>query len=206
MAGFPDRIASELIGSLIELQDNVSRHSQAHETGLAAYAIASEGFEMVVGDAGRGVLASLQSCSDYAHLKDSGEALEIAVADGESRMGRDSGSGYGMGQMFRALANHDGDLRFRSGDHALELSGHSPSLKSELKLRHKAPLQGLTITALCRPRPRERERVGRSIVEQSMPLTKLPCWLLRRTQDHLTAISAVPKAPSRSTTPEAIPP
>lgn len=36
------------------------------------------------------------------------------------RFGRDSGCGFGMGQMFRALANHDGDLRFRSDDHALE--------------------------------------------------------------------------------------
>ena len=151
-AGFPDRTAAELIGALGELEDNVFRHSQAYETGLAAYAASALGFEMVVCDGGCGVLASLRSNPGYADLQDAGEALRVAVADGQSRLGRDSGAGYGMGQMFRALANHDGDLRFRSDDHALEVRGHS--LQGELKLTHVAPLPGLTISALCRPSPR----------------------------------------------------
>ena len=65
------------------------------------------------------------------------------------RFGRDSGSGFGMGQMFRALANHDGDLRFRSDDHALEVRGHSPSLQGRVQLRQKAALPGLTISVVC---------------------------------------------------------
>lgn len=153
--GFPDRTAAEMIGALGELEDNVFRHSEAFETGLVAYAASTHGFEMVVTDAGRGVLASLKANPDYAHLQDSGEALRLSLADGESRLGRDSGSGYGMGQMFRALATNDGDLRFRSGDHALEVRGHSPSLQGEVKLSHVPDAAGLTVSVLCRPAPRD---------------------------------------------------
>ena len=52
--------------------------------------------------------------SDDVYLQDAGEALKVAVEDGNSRFGRASGNGFGMGQIFRALANHDGELRFRS--------------------------------------------------------------------------------------------
>jgi hypothetical protein len=149
-AGFPAQIAAEIIGALGELQDNVFRHSGASSTGLAAFAARQGSFEVVVSDSGVGVLKSLRSNPDYSALGDAGTALRVAVADGESRFGRDSGCGFGMGQMFRALANHDGALRFRSDDHALEVRGHSPSLQGLVKLRQKAALPGLTISVLCR--------------------------------------------------------
>lgn len=150
-AGFPARIAAEIVGALGELQDNVFRHSEAARTGLVAFAARPGTFEVVISDSGVGVLASLRSHADYAGTEDAGMALKVAVADGESRFGRDSGCGFGMGQMFRALANHDGDLRFRSDDHALEIRGHSPSLQGRVQLRQKAPLPGLTVSVLCRP-------------------------------------------------------
>lgn len=150
-AGFPAQIAAEVVGALGELQDNVFRHSEAARTGLVAFAARPGTFEVVVSDSGIGVLASLRSHSDYATIEDAGMALKVAVADGESRSGRNSGCGFGMGQMFRALANHDGDLRFRSDDHAVEVRGHSPSLQGRVQLRQKAPLPGLTISVLCRP-------------------------------------------------------
>lgn len=149
-AGFPKRVAAEIIGALGELRDNVFRHSCACETGLVAFGATRDSFEMVVSDRGAGVLATLREHPDYAAVEDAGTALKLAVADGESRFGRASGSGFGMGQMFRALANHDGDLRFRSGDHALEIRGHSPSLQGSVELRHKAALPGLTVSVLCR--------------------------------------------------------
>lgn len=149
--GFPPQIAAEIVGALGELQDNVFRHSGAARTGLVAFAARPGTFEVVVSDNGIGVLASLRSHADYTGIEDAGMALKVAVADGESRFGRDSGCGFGMGQMFRALANHDGDLRFRSDDHALEIRGHSPSLQGRVQLRQKAPLAGLTVSVLCRP-------------------------------------------------------
>jgi hypothetical protein len=150
-AGFGQRIAAEIVGALGELQDNVFRHSEAARSGLVAFAAQQGAFEVVVSDRGRGVLASLRSHADYERLEDSGVALTVAVTNGESRFGRESGCGFGMGQMFRALANHDGSLRFRSDDHALEVRGHSPSLQGRVQLRQKAALRGLTVSVVCRP-------------------------------------------------------
>lgn len=158
-SGFPRPIAAGIIGAMGELQDNVLRHSRRSETGLAAYASRTGAFKLVIADAGVGVLASLRECADYAHLQDAGAALKVAVEDGNSRLGRGSGNGFGMGQMFRALANHDGELRFRSGDHALAVRGHSPSLQGHVELGHKARLGGMTISVLCRA-PVGRSRGG----------------------------------------------
>jgi hypothetical protein len=158
-AGFPKPIAAGVIGAMGELQDNVFRHSQKPDTGLAAYAATVGAFEIVVADSGVGVLASLRECPDYADLRDAGAAIKVAVEDGNSRFGHARGDGFGMGQMFRALANHDGELRFRSDDHALAVRGHSPSLQGHVELGHKARLTGLTISVLCRApgcRPPER--------------------------------------------------
>jgi hypothetical protein len=158
-SGFPKLVAAGIIGAMGELLDNVLRHSQKPDTGLAAYAATPGAFEIVVADSGVGVLASLRECPDYSDLHDAGAALKVAVADGNSRFGRASGNGFGMGQMFRALANHDGQLRFRSDDHALAVRGHSPSLQGHVELGHKARLTGLTISVLCRApggRPSER--------------------------------------------------
>jgi hypothetical protein len=150
-AGFANKTAAMIIGAFGELQDNVFRHSQACHSALVAYAVTDGGFELVVSDQGVGVLGSLRSHPDYSDLPDAGAALRLALANGESRFGRSSGGGVGIGQIFRALANQDGDLRFRSDDHVLQLSGHSPSLQGLIEVRHKAALPGLTVSVLCRP-------------------------------------------------------
>ncbi len=147
--GLPGPFAAAVIGAVGELQDNVALHSRRAETGLVVYAATPDAFEVVVADGGVGVLASLQENTAYADIADAGTALKIAIQDGESRFGHTSGHGFGMGQMFRALADHDGELRFRSGDHALTVRGHSPSLQSGIELAHKARLIGLTIGVRC---------------------------------------------------------
>jgi hypothetical protein len=150
-AGFANKMAAMILGAFGELQDNVFRHSRAYQSALVAYAITNDGFELVVSDRGIGVFGSLRTHPDYAGLPDAGAALRLALADGESRLGRNTGAGVGLGQIFRALANQDGDLRFRSDDHVLEISGHSPSLQGHIEVRHKAALPGLTVSVLCRP-------------------------------------------------------
>lgn len=147
--GFAKPLAAAIIGAMGELQDNVLRHSRRPETGLIAFAATPSGFEIVVADAGVGVLASLRENPDYGDLVDAGAALRVAVEDGQSRFGHASGAGFGMGQMFRALANHDGELRFRSDDHAFTVRGHSPSLQGSVELSHKARLGGLVISVRC---------------------------------------------------------
>jgi hypothetical protein len=139
------------MGALGELLDNVFEHSGRPESGVVVYAANNGAFEFVVADAGRGVLASLRENPEFSRLPDSGAALRVAVSDGASRHARSTGHGYGIGQLFRALAHDAAELRFRSGDHALRLWGDAPSLTGQVELAQKAWLDGLTITVRCAP-------------------------------------------------------
>ena len=76
--------------------------------------------------------------------------MQAAISDGASRFGRDAGRGYGIGKLFRALAHEQGYLRFRSGDHALTLSGDNLSLTGNLEVAEKAALPGFVVSVLCR--------------------------------------------------------
>lgn len=152
--GLPRGLIDGLMGAMGELQENVHQHSGRPETGLVAYAASEGAFEFVVADAGIGVLASLHQNPEFAQLNDSGEALKVALSDGASRHGRSAGRGYGIGNLFRALAHDAGDLRFRSGDQALRICGDAPSLTAQVQLAQKAWLDGLIITVRCTPRRR----------------------------------------------------
>lgn len=150
-AGLPRGLVTGLMGAIGELQDNVFEHSGRAASGLLAYGAGNGAFELVVADAGRGVLASLRENPEFAHLADSGAALRVAVSDGASRHARSTGHGYGIGQLFRALAHHAAELRFRSGDHALRLWGDAPSLTGQVELAQKAWLDGLVVSVRCAP-------------------------------------------------------
>jgi hypothetical protein len=151
--GLAKGLVAGLMGALGELQDNVFEHSARPASGLVAYGAGNGVFEFVVADAGRGVLASLHENPEFAHLTDSGAALRVAASDGASRYARSTGHGYGIGQLFRALAHHAAELRLRSGDHALRLWGDAPSLTGQVELAKKAWLDGLTVTVRCAPGP-----------------------------------------------------
>ncbi len=151
-SGLTRGLVSGLMGALGELRENVHQHSGRPETGLVAYGAVNGTFEFVVADSGMGVLASLKQNPEFAQLTDSGEALRVAVSDGSSRHGRASGRGYGIGQLFRALAHDSAELRFRSGDHALRLWGDAPSLSGHYEVVQKARLDGLIITVRYAPR------------------------------------------------------
>jgi hypothetical protein len=153
VAGLPRGLVTGLMGAIGELQDNVFEHSGRPASGLLAYGASNGAFELVVADAGRGVLASLRENPEFAHLANSGAALRVAVSDGASRHARSTGHGYGIGQLFRALAHHAAELRFRSGDHALRLWGDAPSLTGQVELAQKAWLDGLVISVRCAPGP-----------------------------------------------------
>jgi hypothetical protein len=150
-SGLARGLVSGLMGALGELQENVYQHSGRPETGLMAYATVNGAFELVVADSGVGALASLRQNPEYSQLSNSGEALKVAVSDGASRHGRVSGRGYGIGQLFRALAHDAANLRFRSGDHALRLWGDAPSLSGHFEVAQKAWLDGMIITVRCAP-------------------------------------------------------
>ena len=88
-------------------------------------------------DRGIGILRSLCRCAAYAALLDEGKAL----TDGVSRHGPDSNHGHGFRPIFTSLMNLHGELRFRSGDHAIVMDGASPALATS-RITQKAPIDG----------------------------------------------------------------
>lgn len=150
-AGFAGRVPAGLTGAFGEMADNAFRHSLAPRTGIGGYAWSEGRFEYVVADAGCGVLASLRSCTDYSYLDDSGDALELALAEGESRFGKGSGHGLGFRALFLSLMNLNGCLRFRSGDHALTIDGTSPDLSQARLSQVGIDYAGFLVSVVCRP-------------------------------------------------------
>lgn len=147
-SGFPRKIAAQLAAALGELHSNIYEHAQAPDTGVIAFRAESGRFEFVVADHGIGVLESLRSAAAYAQLDDHGEALRLTLTDGVSRYGPDTGRGHGFRPLFIGLANLNGALRFRSGDHALLIDGQNPSLMTA-RAAQKPAMQGFLIAVSC---------------------------------------------------------
>jgi hypothetical protein len=121
--GFHWRTAAQFAAALGEMFSNVHEHSGEPSSGIAAFMANGDAFEFAVADGGIGVRDSLRSCTDYADLVDDSKALRLALTDGVSRYGAQSGRGKGFRPIFVGLANLSGALRFRSGDHALVING-----------------------------------------------------------------------------------
>lgn len=149
--GFRGVVAAQLVGALGEMHSNIYEHSGASETGIAAFRASGGIFEFVVTDRGMGALASLRTCTEFAGLKSHGEALRLALTEGVSRFGTDARRGLGFRSLFVGLANINGALRFRSGDHALTIDGHNPSLKLA-RLTQKPSLGGFFASVKCHVR------------------------------------------------------
>lgn len=126
-AGFADTVAAGLAGAIGELADNIMQHSEAPDTGVAAFAGRPGRFEYVVADAGIGMLDSLRRASEFQSIRDDMEALQLAVTSGISRHGRGVGYGYGYRAVFLPLRAASGMVRLRSGMAVLEVSGFGPT-------------------------------------------------------------------------------
>ena len=151
--GLPKLLAQGLVGSIRELEDNVHRHSQRAQDGILAFRGTSDEFEFVIADSGIGVLQGLREVPRYAHITDAGTALKTALSDGQSRLlDEDPGRGFGFHDLFVSLANLNGELRFRSDDHALTIDGSGPALP-QARLAQKARLQGFVISIVCALKP-----------------------------------------------------
>lgn len=145
-AGFSAPWGKQIVGAVGELEDNIHFHSEAPGTGVLAYLVTDATLEFVVLDRGIGVLQSIRQAEEFAHLSDHGTALKVALRDGKSRYGSDSGRGWGFHELFVGLANRNARLRFRSGDHLLPLEGTTDLPKA--RLRQSATGQGLLISVL----------------------------------------------------------
>jgi hypothetical protein len=147
-AGFARRIAVQLAAAIGELEGNIYEHSQSPNSGILLFRAAPGTFEFVVADRGIGVLKSLRTCAEYSGVIDSGHALRVALMDGVSRFGADARRGYGFRPLFTGLANLNGALRFRSGDHALTIDGYNPTAIPS-RVARKVPVDGLSVSVRC---------------------------------------------------------
>ena len=121
-------MAGQLVAAMRELHDNIGEHAQAPQTGIVAFRAETGVFEFVVSDRGVGVLNSLRMCMEHAGLRDEGMAIQAALRDGVSRHGSHGRRGYGFRPIFIGLVNLYGELRFRSGDHAVTMDGTGPGI------------------------------------------------------------------------------
>ena len=148
VAGLSAAVSGQLAAAMKELESNIHEHADAPETGILAYRAEPGAFEFVVADRGIGILRSLRRNAAHAGLQDEGKALEAAMTDGVSRYGPNNNRGYGFRPIFTGLANLHGELRFRSGDHAITMDGTSPALTTS-RISQKAPLDGFFASVRC---------------------------------------------------------
>jgi hypothetical protein len=147
-AGLSRRFAGQLTGTFGEMVSNLVEHSENPETGLVGYQWRPGEFEYVVADNGIGLLNSLKKHPDHAALVDTGQALDTALKDGESRYGRQAGRGAGFNILLLNIASHNSYRRFRSGDHCHMIDGTrlSPRLTKQLG----SDFQGFLVSVVCR--------------------------------------------------------
>jgi hypothetical protein len=149
-SGLVKPVAQSLTAALREMESNIHEHSGASSTGILAFQARASSFEFVAADAGYGILATLREDEEFADLTDHGLAMHTALQENVSRYGRKSGHGNGFRDLFLGLAHLNADLRFRSGDHALLISGPQPELKTA-RLAQKAPFKGFLAAVRCQP-------------------------------------------------------
>jgi anti-sigma regulatory factor (Ser/Thr protein kinase) len=149
-AGFTSTVANGLMAALYEMTRNALEHAESPHPALVGYQAEGGMALFCVVDAGRGVLASLRSCTDYSQLTTHADAISTAIQEGTSRKGYRKG-GLGFRQVFRALAEFNGHLRFRSGDACLQILG-SECGPNRGDFHGSPSLHGFQITVCCRTR------------------------------------------------------
>jgi hypothetical protein len=147
-SGLPAQTARHLVAALREMEDNIHVHSERTHDGIVGFRATDQEFEFVVADSGIGALRSLRQHADYADLHDAGRALELVLSEGESRFGRNVGHGTGFRGLFKGLADLNGQLRFRTEDHALTIDGSTPALERS-QISQKIPLKGFLASVVC---------------------------------------------------------
>jgi hypothetical protein len=160
--GFSGATAQSLAAAIREMESNVHEHSGQAATGIIVFRARPFDFEFVVADAGVGVLATLREAPEFRQLWDHGRALHAALQEGVSRYGRSAHHGNGFRDLFRGLGDLNSDLRFRSGDHALTISGRSD-------LRHAVCAESTISGVSCLGAVPPADAVGRdALIRHSM--------------------------------------
>jgi hypothetical protein len=155
--GFPFDAAARLQMALYEMTENAVIHAEAPEVLVGFHA--SQGKALFcVADVGIGVLASLRKNTAFSGLKLHNEAIRAALQDGAtSRCSEEGGGGFGFRQVFTALADQWGSLRFRSGEGCVTMEGTDCDA-NQGSITHPPALPGFQVSICCRieaPGPRD---------------------------------------------------
>ncbi len=118
--------AHAIVGALAEMSSNTDEHAGASATSLACFYVSGETWGFGVGDLGRGVRRSLADNPKFGEVRSDLDALQLAVTEGVSRTD-EPGRGRGYSSMFKALADRQCRLRFRTGRAIGAWSGASPT-------------------------------------------------------------------------------
>ncbi|MDE0539371.1 MAG: hypothetical protein OXH94_11675 [Rhodospirillales bacterium] len=147
--GVSKKRATQLVGSILELEENIHLHSGSPGYAIVCYALTTKSFEFVVADSGIGVRESLRSSSEYYDLEDDNSAIAAAITDGVSRFGSDTGRGRGFHELFEGLFNTQATLRFRSGQGCILIDGQNPSVE-HAEAFSRSELPGFTVAVACK--------------------------------------------------------
>ena len=148
IAILPGTLPGQMVAAMSELASNIEEHANSVDTGVVAFRATEGAFEFVVADQGIGVLRSLRGSPQFLTLDDHGRALELALTDGVSRF-PDPRRGHGFRPIFQGLADLNGYLRFRSGDHAVIMDGTNHGLATAQTVQ-KPDLKGFLASVMCR--------------------------------------------------------
>ncbi len=122
LVGLGKRFAQGIVATMEELVSNAIEHSQCPSSAIVAYQSTDSFFELVIADAGEGLLASLRRAAEFSGLNSSDEAIELALRENVSRFGSGAGRGNGFRQVLRNLEFAGCSMRFRSGDAVLHMN------------------------------------------------------------------------------------
>jgi anti-sigma regulatory factor (Ser/Thr protein kinase) len=147
-AGFAKSIANYLAAGLHEMMTNAVQHASSSVSLLAGYSVSQNSAQFSVADVGRGVLAALQQDGGFQEVRQHGEAIRLALQPGVSSDPSGTG-GFGFNDIFQALAEQWGYMRFRSGEACLIADGTGLTSTSG-ELRPVPSLPGFQVSIACR--------------------------------------------------------
>lgn len=142
--GISKAILLRIRAALGEMIDNVFEHSERTDSGIALVQVKSGAIEFCVTDRGVGIRSSL--IERYGDGLDHLAALRLALQPRVSRHPEEMGRGHGFDHLVLGMINLNAELRFRSGDACLSLSGVGATLPSS-QLTRRPYLEGFLVAA-----------------------------------------------------------
>jgi hypothetical protein len=144
--GFGKAIAANLQSALYEMATNAVIHASSPVGAIVGYEVANGLASFTVADVGIGVLRSLQSVERFKQLNGDVDAIHAALHSGVSRLPT---GGTGFNSVFKALARHWGELRFRSERGCVSMDGLDVSV-DKATFAFPPLLPGFQVSVCCR--------------------------------------------------------